>query len=332
MRALQRLGILTTQRGRAGLGRWLGVEHPWVEYQEQQALGTDTYDTEESWDASALWRASYSGVPWLGQNYGTSRVNADEATFTPAIGTAQNGYRPANFDGTADILRTSVPVETLLGGASTLTALAVLKVNSAPAPTSFGFESPCIFVTESSATIGLCVSSSGVAFGIYDSIAGWLQTPWVPLTAGVYNVVQAQADGSEIKIRVNGGAWSAGVAYTSIAADPANVLIIGADYTGATNYLDGDVLEVGFSYRVCDAVELAAQNTYAIARYGLSTLRCLVLLDGHLRQLPTSAPYGLRVILSAGALVTSVASGKSLVVDGGALRESTAGEAVLVPP
>lgn len=332
MRALQRLGVLTTRPRASARGRWLGVEHPWATYQEQQALGTDTYDTEESWDAAALWRASYSGVPWLGQNYGTSRVNATEATFTPAIGTAQNGYRPANFDGTADILRTSVPVQTLLGGASALTALAVVKVNSAPAPTSFGFESPCVFVTESSATIGLCVSSSGVAFGVYDSIAGWLQTPWVPLTAGVYNVVQAQADGFELKIRVNGGAWSAGVAYTSIAADPTNVLIIGADYTGATNYLDGDVLEIGFGTRVCDATEHAAQNTYAVTRYGLASKRCLVLLDGALRELPTSAPYGLRVILSAGALVTSVATGKSLLIDAGNIREATAGESVLVPP
>lgn len=332
MRALQRLGVTITQPRASARGRWLGVENAWATYQEQQVLGADTYDTEESWDAQFLVRADYALAPWRGENYGTQRVNADEPTFEPAIGVAQNGYSPAAFDGTADILRTSVPVETLLGGGSTLTCLAVVKVNSAPAPTSFGFESPCVFVTESSATIGLCVSSSGVAFGVYDSIAGWLQTAWVPLTAGAYNVVQAEADGSNLRIRVNGGAWSASVAYTAIAADPTNVLVIGADYTGATNYLDGDVLEIGFGTRVCDATEHAAQNTYAVTRYGLASKRCLVLLDGALRELPTSAPYGLRVILSGGALVTSVAGGKSLVVDAGALREATAGEVVLVPP
>jgi len=327
MRALHRLGVLSTRLRAA-----LDPTNPWAAYQEQQALGADTYDTEESWDAQFLLRADYALAPWRGENYGAERVNADEPTFEPAIGVAQNGYSPANFDGVSSILRTAIPVQTLLGGGSTLTCLAVVKVNSAPAPTSFGFESPCIFVTENSATIGLCVSSSGVAFGVYDDVAGWLQTAWVPLTAGAYNVVQAEADGSNLRIRVNGGAWSSPVAYTAIAADPANVLIIGADYLGTTNILDGDVLEIGFGTRVCDATEHASQNTYAVTRYGLASKRCLVLLDGALRELPTSAPYGLRVILSAGALVTSVASGKSLVVDGGALRESTAGEAVLVPP
>lgn len=122
----------------------------------------------------------------------------------------------------------------------------------------------------------------------------------------------------------------AGIAQTSIAPGVYHVWEPGQDPQRSADlaWEHSD----GFGTRVCDATEHAAQNTYAVTRYGLASKRCLVLLDGALRELPTSAPYGLRVILSAGALVTSVASGKSLVVDGGALRESTAGEAVLVPP
>jgi hypothetical protein len=59
--------------------------------------------------------------------------------------------------------------------------------------------------------------------------------------------------------------------------------------------------------------------------------RCLVLLDGELREYPTSGPSGSRVILSSGVLTVAPAGGTSLVIDGGTIREANGGDSVVTP-
>jgi len=60
--------------------------------------------------------------------------------------------------------------------------------------------------------------------------------------------------------------------------------------------------------------------------------RCLVVLDGEIREMPRVAPYGARIVVGAGsALVTAVTSGKSLVVSSGATVEAPA-ESVMATP
>jgi len=280
---------------------------------------------------TGFWRANFTGSPWPGVASAGSSAGRDlsEAVTPPVGGATQNGYTPADFGGVASLLRTADPAEGTYLGATTCTIHAVVEVRSAPAAGTYVFDDPCIIVTESSATIALGVSSSGVSFGVYTS-GGPVQTAYVALSPG-YHRIQARLDGTNASVRVDGGAWTS-VAATDIAADPTNVLLVGADYTGAAQALDAKVLELGVSDQSFSDTELNAVDLAAVVRYGLASKRCLVLLDGALRELPTSAPYGLRVILSGGALVTSVAGGKSLVVESGALREATAGEVVLVPP
>ena len=67
-------------------------------------------DPEQDYEDSGFWRADhieFDGSPWKGvgtRGYALGR-DLSEATNPPSAGTAQNGYVPAQFDGTNDILR-----------------------------------------------------------------------------------------------------------------------------------------------------------------------------------------------------------------------------------
>lgn len=62
-------------------------------------------------------------------------------------------------------------------------------------------------------------------------------------------------------------------------------------------------------------------------------LRCIVIKDGALMELPAAAPYGARLVLTAGVLTAAPSGGTSLVYDRTltVIRQAAAGETVLTP-
>lgn len=89
-------------------------------------------------------------------------------------------------------------------------------------------------------------------------------------------------------------------------------------------------------FAVSPSGSLAASRARDIQRYfeavyGPQT-PCLVLLDGEVREVPDTAPFGLRVVLSAGSRETSGTVGKSLVLVSGAVVEIPNEEDARVPP
>ena len=295
------------------------------------ALGFET-PLDLRWQG--FWRANYVvGKPWVGEaseGYPLGRLLSDP-TFAPFGGLAQNGYVPADFDGVSNILRTSEPVEGTYIGPTTCTIHAVINVRSAPAPSTEVWDDPCIVVTENSATVALGVSSDGVRFGVYQT-GGQVRTAAIALSAG-YHVIQARMDGVNASVRVDGGAWES-VAASDFAVDPANVFIVGADYLGTTVALDALILEIGVSAEAFTDAQLDAVTSYANARYGLGTgIPCLVVLNGLVRQRPSVAPWGQRIIWDGAKLATAVSTGRSLVLNpDGSIRQANVGEPVLVPP
>jgi hypothetical protein len=165
-----------------------------------------------------------------------------------------------------DVLRTANPAEDYIGTGNACTFMAVVKVNSAPAPGTYVWDDPCLFVTENSATIALGISSSGVAFGVYTS-GGPVQTSYVSLSAG-YHVIQARMDGTDARVRVDGGTWQT-VAATDIASDPTNLLVVGSDLTAAAAALDGDVQFLAVIDQALSNAELDALNSWALVEFGL---------------------------------------------------------------
>lgn len=59
--------------------------------------------------------------------------------------------------------------------------------------------------------------------------------------------------------------------------------------------------------------------------------RCIVVLNGSLREMPRIAPFGARVVLASGVPTASPSAGRSLLVSAGGLVEA-ASEAALATP
>lgn len=190
-----------------------------------------------------LWRPSFASSPWAGVASAGSSSGEDllEATNPPSTGTAQNGKTPARFDGVNDILSTE-SIDSVYIDSTAFTVHAVVKVLSTSAPQTYYWDEPCLLVQPSSAGIAIGISSSGVGLEVYDS-GGAQQTARVALHGG-YNVIQAKYDGTNAKIRANGGAWQ------SVAADSVYIsggaLQLGTDYTGSV-FLHAEVFELAIT-------------------------------------------------------------------------------------
>ena len=282
---------------------------------------------------SGFWRAQFSGSPWLGVTTAGASGGRDltEATNPPTAGTAQNGWTPANFNGTNQLLTAPGVVEDYHGAAE-VTITVVAKVNSVPAPGAYTWDDPCFLVTQTGGTIALGVCSSGVSFLIYTS-GGPVQTGYVAFTTGVYHVFQARMDGTNASVRVDGGAWTSAAA-ADIAASGGQPLLIGTDLTGTTAFIDADLLEIEIGSTAFSDVELGAVLAYAQARYfpAAYTSRCIELYNGQLRECPDTGPYGARVILTAGTRVTAPTGGKSLILSSGYITEAASEVGVRTPP
>ena len=63
----------------------------------------------------------------------------------------------------------------------------------------------------------------------------------------------------------------------------------------------------------------------------LPGVRCVVVLNGELREMPRVAPYGARVVLASGVPTTSPSAGRSLLVNAGGLAEAAAETGLATP-
>ena len=236
--------------------------------------------TDYSWDG--LWRASFSGSPWNGTASagGSSSRELTEGTTPPGTGTAQNGYTPARFDGVNDFLTLEgVDTDYLATGAFTIHA--VVKPVSLGAPQTYYWDEECLLVQPGSAGIAIGLSSSGVGLEVYDSM-GAQQTARASLHSG-YNVIQAKFDGTNAKIRTNGGAWQ------SVAADSV--------------YLGGVALEIGRDYVA------AAHGNFDLFEFAIAKV---ALSDSQLDDCRNDSELRLATALSGSAALTFGASVSSV--------------------
>lgn len=328
MAALDRLGVFTV----GGRRRRLSVTDPWASYQELQVLG-DPFEPDTDWNVAGFWQAPFTGAPWRGQNYGATARDLS-AGNAPSAGTAVNGYVPASFNGTTNYL-TSSAIEDFVTAGFDFSSFVVFKAvgGSLPADSTPVYDCPQIW-SNAAGNAGIALSAGGVRFWYYDTIAPLHTTPLAAVSNwSVWHIAVVRTVGATLEISVDGGSWQSdtiGGSYASLGGLP---LEVGRNYD-ATKFLPGELLELGFLTRALSDAEADTYRQYALARYAISSggIPCLVLLDGLLRQLPSVPPYGLRVVLSSGVLVTSVSGGRSLVLNpDGSIREAATGEAVATP-
>jgi hypothetical protein len=220
------------------------------------------------------WRASYSASPWTPTaSAGASGTNGDltEGSNAPAAGAAVNGFTPADFDGTNDILTSAAANASLYSTtAYTLVQLVYLDSFALVDP---GAASPftCPGGLGNHAGDGGPVGgfagsgASGVfRFGHVDA-GGW-DSAAVSVSTGAWMMVAACFDNSNVMVSLNAGAQTSKAQGTVVGM--AGFGIIGRNYLSA-QFADMKVLEVMTSNTNLSA-SLTNIRSYFNSRYGLA--------------------------------------------------------------
>jgi hypothetical protein len=218
------------------------------------------------------WRASWGGSPWSptasAGGSGNSLRTLTEASNPPAVGAAVNGLTPADFDGTNDVLNTSVTLNTFVGSfAGTLWVLFNADVASLPqggGSTAEPYEQPGIVSTAGSGYWILGYNTDGVVAASND---GAYKAVTRSAATGGWRLAQMRIGSSQLELRVNGGAWSS-VAFGSIGSRTSTI-VVGSNYNG-TRFFNGKILEIAFAPTALSDATLDNVRTYCGARYGVS--------------------------------------------------------------
>lgn len=212
------------------------------------------------------WRASYPGSgTWLGTASagGSGTQNLLEVTNSPSVGTAVNSLDPATFDGVNDKLAGAA--FSTFATSSAYSGWALINIVSigtnVAAPSLYDNDN----VWSNGAYAGLVLQSTGnVILYHFDSVQKGVSASFSTAT---WQLVQWKYDGTNIKIRVNGGSWSSTAAGSL--ADLTSNFQLSASYDG-TAHLNGDVLEVGLIDSALSDANFDNVLSYARSRYALS--------------------------------------------------------------
>lgn len=212
------------------------------------------------------WRGSFAGSPWVGTASAGTSANQDmtEATNPPSVGATLNGYATADFDGTNDRFVLDDVASTYVTAAAfsgwCLVYADVISTNNA---TVYENDGP---IAQVGGYWGISFKSAGEAlFYMYD---GAIQTtPAATFAAGAWQLVQWKYDGTNIKIRVNSGAWQSTAAGNL--GSTAEALRAGGNYS-LVQFLDGRIADMALSKVAFSDGTFDDIKSYANGRYGLA--------------------------------------------------------------
>jgi len=212
------------------------------------------------------WRASYSASPWVGTaSAGASRSrNLTEATNPPAVGTAQNGLAPADFDGLNDQMRNELTLDDYVNASAT-SLWVLFRADTAAADDALPYENPGLIALSGAGYLVVGYSDAGVRGAVYDGAYKQLS---VAASTGAYHLAQMKHDGTNLKLRVDSGAWSS-VAAGAIALLTTTTVLFGTNYA-QTDFFDGRVLEFGLADSVFSDGTFDDIKSYVNARYALA--------------------------------------------------------------
>jgi hypothetical protein len=219
--------------------------------------------TLEGW-----WRGSFSGSPWVGSASagGSGSRDLSEATNPPAIGAAQNGYTPAEFDGTNDNISSATAFTTFVSAAAgSIWCLFLANTAGADAGAGLRYTNKGLVANDGGGTaMGLTFCTAGVAVDLYDGTA-WKEVI-TACSTGAYHLAQVKWDSTDLKLRIDSGAW-ASVSANAMTGSTGG-LVVGRNYANAR--IDGRILDVGTAPTALPDATFDDVKSYINARYGLS--------------------------------------------------------------
>lgn len=166
---------------------------------------------------------------------------------TPFTETTIGGLSVADANGTTQFL-TKATGQNMNGVISTTntTVVVAFKADTAVATVANAYLAP-FFFGDNAPYFGFGFDASGVRAAAYDG--GWREPTAIAAATGAKHLAICTLDGTDIKISVDGSAWSS-TACTgiSVAGYP---ILIGRDYSAA-KYLDAKIYEIMAGQFACD--------------------------------------------------------------------------------
>ena len=207
------------------------------------------------------WRGSYGGSPWSDAS-GNSRT-LTEATNPPSTGAAVNGYTPADYDGTNDILN-GTAITTFFGTSGSIWCL--FYADAAPSPVN-DYSDGTMFGDPTNGECNLGFTTSGVGMCVLDDTVNYRRLN-VACGTGGWHLAQSKWNGSNLYVRVDNGSWSSTACgpFTPISAGNA---LSGYGYTAAIRF-DGRILDMGVKNAVISDGDFDNIRSYCNSRYGVS--------------------------------------------------------------
>lgn len=214
---------------------------------------------------SGWWRASYTGAPWVANaSAGGSGGNGDMATnlSDPGTGTAQNGYTPPDFNGTANNLRNTTDISNFASTTGS-TVICLFRADTAAAATGNVYDDAALIV-DTNADYGLTFTTSGIGGFMYD---GAYKSKYVACATGAYHIVMMRHNGTNLGMTLDSAAevTQACGTLTSLTGG----INTGSGYGGA-HFFDGRILELMISNTVLTNTEYGNVKTYCNSRYSLA--------------------------------------------------------------
>lgn len=216
------------------------------------------------------WRGSYGGSPWIGTaSAGGSSGRNISGGDPPTVGTAQNGFTPADYNNSTNVLAGTTMSTYMSTTAWTIVVLAFVDTVDVGG----GGEGELISDDVGTLCLGTYNSSGNKVFAQhYDT--GWrgggqgAGGSEVAITLGAYQAIQARYNGTNIQIRVNGGSFSssAASAVTSLGGN----MRVGASRAGFGRFFDGRIMEVIVTNSSLSDAVLDEIRSYFNWRYNLS--------------------------------------------------------------
>lgn len=264
--------------GTSGNSTTLGKSNYIVDITDSPVVGAVT--APASLSLTGWWRAPFSSSPWVGTASAdptTAFKNLTEGVNPPAAGSPLNGLNGADFVGTNDTLTTPSA-----GGTTGLIlqsgwSIGILCVIDSISTSNAFYENndPLIYWNNGGDVVGISLSSASgglVSHWARDTVAMRQTTP-TAISTGVPAFVQATFDGSNIRCRVNGGAWQTqamtGGAFGTITSSP-GTMRIGQRTLATAQFFDGKIYEIITASSAITDGQFDQIRTYMNSRYGIT--------------------------------------------------------------
>lgn len=235
------------------------------------SLGLSRSDTSvlnpATTSATGYW-LDYAGAPWTGTaSAGSSGGRTLVVGSAPAVGANFGTHPSADFNGAANNLVTAITADNYFSaGGGTIDIVVEMDVLAASAANAY--DEPALWGKTGAGHFLVSVSANGVRASNLDASFVRTTTGYVAISTGTKYCVQAKWNGTNLMIRVNGGAWA------SVASGPAgflsaNTCDVGVNYDG-TKLVNGRIARIlTYSSALSDAT-LDALYASARASFGVS--------------------------------------------------------------